>query len=222
QASKAAASLGGKVVETAAMFTKEAANLILMMFVTIYAVFFFLVDGKDIMKKVFYYSPLETADENMLVDRFMAVSKATLKTCFLLGVLQGGLNGIAFAVAGIPSSLFWATCMAVLSVIPGIGAALVYVPASIVLIVQGQAVTGLVLLGFCGLVVGSLDNVLRPKLVGRDTRLPQLAVLVGTLGGIALFGMIGILLGPIVAALWLVLIELYGHTFRQELPPVGK
>ncbi len=88
------------------------------------------------------------------------------------------------------------------------------------LMVQGRLVAGLLLLGFCGLVVGSLDNVLRPKLVGRDTRLPQLAVLVATLGGIALFGIIGILLGPIIAALWLVLLELYGRAFSSELPEV--
>jgi predicted PurR-regulated permease PerM len=135
-------------------------------------------------------------------------------------VLQGALAGIAFAVAGIDNAVFWGTIMAVLSVIPSVGSALVWIPASIILVMQGSVAGGIGLLAFCGLIVGSLDNVLRPRLVGKDTRMHELMIFFGTLGGILMFGIAGVFIGPVIASLFVTIWELYGIAFSDYLPEV--
>ncbi|MCO4812589.1 MAG: AI-2E family transporter, partial [Gammaproteobacteria bacterium] len=138
----------------------------------------------------------------------------------LIGILQGGLAGIAFAVAGIDNAVFWGTVMAVLSVIPSIGSALVWGPACIILMMQGNVASGVSLLAFCAIVVGSLDNLLRPILVGKDTRMHELMIFFGTLGGIMMFGISGIFIGPLIASLFVTIWELYGVAFADFLPEV--
>ena len=127
---------------------------------------------------------------------------------------------MAFAVAGIDNAVFWGTVMAVLSVIPSVGSALVWIPASIILIMQGDTGAGIGLLAFCGLIVGSLDNILRPILVGKDTKMHELMIFFGTLGGILMFGIPGVLIGPLVASLFITVWELYGIAFSKYLPEV--
>jgi len=112
--------------------------------------------------------------------------------------------------------------MAVLSVIPGIGSALVWIPAAIVLAASGSFVKAIGLALFCGLVVGSLDNFLRPRLVGKDTEMHELLIFFGTLGGIAFFGFLGFIIGPIIAALFVTVWEIYGNVFKDVLPEVSK
>jgi predicted PurR-regulated permease PerM len=147
----------------------------------------------------------------------MAVARATLKGTLVIGFLQGLLSGIGFAVVGIQGAAFWGTMMGILSVIPGIGGFLVWGPAVIYLIATGRVGAGVGLGIFCGVVVGSLDNVLRPLLVGRETKMPDLLVLIGTLGGIFMFGAVGIILGPIVASLFLTVWDIYGESFKGVL-----
>jgi predicted PurR-regulated permease PerM len=200
--------------------TMGTVHFIFMLFVLLYAMFFFLVDGHKLLEKMLYYIPLEDEDEKRMLNRFTSVSRATLKGTAVIGVLQGGLSGIAFAVVGIPSAVFWGTVMAVLSIIPGIGTALVWGPAAIVLAAQGHWGGAIGLAVFCGLVVGSIDNFLRPKLVGKDTEMHDLLILFSTLGGIALFGFIGVILGPIIAALFVTVWEIYGVVFKDVLPEV--
>jgi predicted PurR-regulated permease PerM len=154
------------------------------------------------------------------VARFVSVTRATLKGPLVIGVIQGGLAGVAFALVGIQGALFWGTIMAVLSIIPAVGAAIVWIPAVIYLLGTGQIAAGLGLLVWCGLVVGSSDNVLRPILVGKDTKMPDFLVLLSTLGGIGVCGALGVIIGPIVAALFLTVWELYGEAFRDVLPKV--
>jgi len=132
------------------------------------------------------------------------------------------LAGAAFAVVGIPSAVFWGLIMVVLSIIPAVGSALVWVPAALVLAVSGHVVKGVGLALFCGVVVGSLDNLLRPALVGKDTRMHELMIFLGTLGGIMMFGVVGFIIGPIVAALFLTVWEIYGESFRDILPAAGR
>ena len=138
----------------------------------------------------------------------------------MIGILQGGLAGTAFAVAGIDNAVFWGTIMAVLSVIPSVGSALVWIPASIILIMQGSVAGGVGLLAFCGVIVGSLDKVLRPILVGKDTKMHELMIFFGTLGGIMMFGIPGIFIGPVIASLFVTVWELYGTAFSDYLPEV--
>jgi predicted PurR-regulated permease PerM len=127
------------------------------------------------------------------------------------------LNGLAFWVVGIDGPIFWGTVMTVLSIIPGIGGALVWVPAAIILAVTGELARAIGLVAFCGIVVGTIDNVMRPRLVGRDTELHDLMIFFSTLGGLSLFGVTGFILGPLLAALFVTAWDMFGVTFQREL-----
>jgi predicted PurR-regulated permease PerM len=201
--------------------TMGTVNFVFMLFLLLYAMFFFLVDGEKLLEKILYYMPLEDADERRLLNRFTSVTRATLKGTAVIGVVQGGLAGMAFAVAGIPSAVFWGTVMTVLSIIPGIGTALVWGPAAIILAAQGHRGKAIGIAVFCGVLVGSVDNFLRPRLVGKDTEMHDLMILFSTLGGIAMFGIIGFIIGPIVAALFVTIWEMYGVVFKDALPEVA-
>jgi predicted PurR-regulated permease PerM len=191
-----------------------------MAFVLLYSMYFLQMDGDKLIERILYYLPLKTSDERLLLEKFTSVTRATLKGSLLIGLLQGGLAGIAFAVAGIPNAVFWGTVMAVLSIIPSVGSALVWVPAVVILIVRGEVASGIGLAVFCGLVVGSLDNLLRPILVGKDTKMHELMIFFGTLGGIFMFGFPGIFIGPLIASLFISIWELYGVEFAEVLPNV--
>jgi predicted PurR-regulated permease PerM len=193
-------------------------NFIFMFFVFLYVSYFFLIDGKLLLDRILLYLPLEDRNEQRLLDRFTSVTRATLKGTALIGVLQGTLAGVAFAVVGIEAAVFWGTVMTVLSIIPAIGAALVWVPAAIILAASGSYLKAIGLTLFCGLIVGTLDNVLRPRLVGKDTQMHDLMIFFGTLGGIAMFGLIGFIVGPIIAALFVTIWEIYGEVFKDFLP----
>jgi len=200
--------------------TLGTANFLFMSFVFLYTMYFFQLDGDKLVRKILYYLPLNSDDENLMMDKFTSVTRATIKGTMLIGILQGGLAGGAFAVAGIENAVFWGTIMAVLSIIPSVGSALVWIPASIILIMQGSVTGGVGLLLFCGVVVGSLDNVLRPILVGKDTKMHELMIFFGTLGGIMMFGIAGIFIGPLIASLFVTIWELYGLAFSDYLPEV--
>ena len=200
--------------------TMGTVNFFLLTFIFLYAMFFFLIDGDRLLDKILYYLPLEDEDERRMLDKFTSVTRATLKGTAVIGILQGGLAGLALAVVGIPSAIFWGTIMAVLSIIPGIGTALVWGPAAIILAAGGHWVKAIGLTVFCGVVVGSIDNVLRPRLVGKDTEMHDLLILFATLGGISFFGVVGFILGPIIAALFVTIWEIYGTAFKDVLPEV--
>ena len=185
--------------------------------VFLYTTFFFLKGGSVLLDRILYYLPLMESDEHRLLERFTSVTRAMIKGTFLVGLVQGTLAGLAFWVVGINSALFWGTVMTALAVIPGFGTAFVWVPAVIILAASGHMGKAVGLTLFCVLVVGTIDNVLRPKLVGRDTRMPALLVFFGTLGGLSLFGIAGFIVGPIIAALFVTAWEIYGETFRGYL-----
>jgi len=200
--------------------TMGAVNLLFMVFAMLYTMFFFLMDGDKLVHKILYYLPLQDQDEQRILERFTSVTRATLKGTAVIGMLQGCLAGIAFWVVGIPSAVFWGTIMAVLSIIPGIGTALIWGPAVIILAAGGNYLKAGGLGIFCALVIGSIDNLLRPILVGKDTQMHELMIFFGTLGGIIMFGIMGMIIGPIVAALFITIWEIYGVAFNDILPQV--
>ena len=195
-------------------------NFIFLFIIMLFSTFYFLIDGKKLLRKILLYLPLEDNDEKRLLGRFSSVTIATVKGTFIIGVVQGTLAGIAFYVAGFSGALFWATIMAVLSIIPGIGSALIWGPATIILLIEANYLKGMGLFIFCALVVGSIDNFLRPLLVSKNAKLHELMIILSTLGGIQLFGIAGVLLGPIIAALFVTLWDLYGVAFKEHLPKV--
>ena len=217
---KVAQSAGGFLVAGASRMTAGTAAFLLDLFVMLYAMFFFLRDGRRILEKIFYYTPLSHEDEERVLERLTSVTRATIKGTLVIGVIQGGLAGLGFWVAGIEGAAFWGTIMAILSIVPGIGSALIWVPGVIYLFVTGQTMAATLLLAWCAAVVGSIDNILRPMLVGKDAKMPDLLILVGTLGGLFLFGPIGFIVGPVVCGLFLTVWEIYGTTFKDILPPV--
>jgi len=206
------------LINSLSTVTAGTVHFLFLLMIMLYSMFFFLMKGDKLLNLILYYLPLEDDEERRLLDKFSSVTRATLKGTAVIGIMQGGLAGLAFAVVGIPSSIFWGTIMVVLSIIPGIGTALVWVPAVVILIAGGSLGKGIGLALFCGLVVGSIDNFVRPALVGKDTEMPDLMILLSTLGGMAMFGALGLILGPIFGALFITVWEMYGSVFRQWLP----
>jgi len=220
QVGTAAKTAGTFLVTFASRMTVTTASFLLNLFVMLYAMFFFFKDGHKILERIFYYLPLSDEDETSMLARFTSITRATIKGTLVIGIIQGALGGIAFRVAGIEGAALWGTIMTILSIIPGIGAPLVWVPVVIVLFVNGQYVTATLLLVWCGAVVATIDNFMRPLLVGRDAQMPDLLILIGTLGGLFLFGPMGFIVGPIICGLFLTVWDIYGTTFKAVLPPV--
>jgi len=205
-------------VENLSSATAGTLSFLFLLFVGLYSLFYFLMHGSKLLDRVLWYLPLEDADERRLVEKFRSVTRATLLGTIVVGAVQGGLAGIALGIAGVPSILFWTVLMMVLSVIPGVGTALVWVPACLWLSANGSTTAAIVVAIFCAVIVGSVDNVLRPRLVGRDTAMPDLLILLSTLGGIGMFGAFGLIIGPVLAAVFLTLWEMYGVAFKDFLP----
>jgi predicted PurR-regulated permease PerM len=209
------------LINSLSSVTMLTVNAVFSSIIMLYVMFYFLTMGEVLLIKILYFLPLHDRDERRLLHRFTSVTKATLKGTLIIGMIQGFICGLAFAFAGIQGPVFWGTVMAVMSIIPAFGTAIVWVPALIILALKGEFLGVGILAVLCGAVAGNLDNILRPRLVGKDTEMHDLFVLFGTLGGISLFGILGIILGPIVAALFITIWEIYGKAFEAYLPDVG-
>lgn len=214
---RAATTAANFLVGSLSTITAGAAAFVLKTFVMLYAMFFFLRDGPAILEKGKGMVPLSEKDKEMVLQRFIEVTRATLKGTILIGFIQGGLCGLGFWATGIGSPLFLGMVTVAVSVIPGLGTALVWVPAALLLFSQGDTGAGILLVAWCGGIASNIDNVLRPRLVGRDARMPDLLVLVGTLGGIGLFGVVGFIVGPIICAVFLTAWDIYAVAFRRAL-----
>ena len=197
--------------------TRATALFVFHFVILLYTMFFFLTGGPGLLVAIVGYLPLNEADKQHMLDQFVSVTRATLKGTILIGIAQGLLGGLAFFAAGIDGAVFWGTVMTVLSIVPGIGAALVWVPASIILMMTGEIWRGVGLALFSGLVIGSVDNLLRPMLVGRDTQMHELMIFFSTLGGLMMFGVMGFIVGPILAALFVTVWEIFAVAFRSSI-----
>jgi predicted PurR-regulated permease PerM len=211
-------SLGSFLVSQLSDTTKGTLTFFFQFFILLYTMFFLLMDGPAILRAILERLPLEDHEKERMHGKFVSVTRATLRGTLVIGLVQGALSGLAFWVVGLDGALFWGTIMAVLSVLPIVGGALVWVPAVIFLAATGQFARAIGLALFCALVVGSIDNLLRPRLVGRDTQMHDLLILFSTLGGIAFFGPVGFIVGPILAALFVTSWEIFGEAFRDSLP----
>ena len=202
--------LGTLLMQSLSAATRGTLGFFLQLGFVFYAMYFFLMEGRGILARLREHLPLDDADAQRLLDRFVSVTRAILRGILVIGILQGTLAGAGLAAAGIEGAVFWGVVMVVLSILPVIGTALVWIPAVILLFLEGRVLASVLLAVWCGAVVGSIDNFLRPRLIGRDTKMHELLVFFGTLGGISLFGAVGLLLGPIVAALFVTVWEIWG------------
>jgi predicted PurR-regulated permease PerM len=210
--------LGTAVIAWGSTAASQTATFFLLVFVMLYATFYFLVGGRETLQKVLYYSPLPPDDEERIVGRFLSVARATVKGTLVVGIAQGALGAVGFWAAGIGGAVFWGVAMTALSVIPSIGTALIWVPGVLYLFAIGKTGAAVGLLLWCSLIVATIDNLLRPVLVGRDTKLPDVLILISTLGGIVLFGITGFVIGPLIASMFVTVWEIYGEAFRDVLP----
>jgi predicted PurR-regulated permease PerM len=217
RAAELAGSASASLFSALSATTVATASLIFQFIVMLYTMFFFLMGGPDLLDKVLGYLPLPAADKERMVDKFVSVTRATLKGTAVISAAQGALGGLAFWAAGIEGAIFWGTVMAVASVVPGIGGALVWVPVCIYLLGTGLIWRAIGLALWCSLVVGSIDNLLRPRLVGRDTKLHDLLIFFSTLGGLSFFGAMGFILGPILAALFVTVWDMFGTMFHSAI-----
>jgi predicted PurR-regulated permease PerM len=199
-----------------------AFKLIVSLGVMLYLTFFLLRDGERIATQVTDAIPLDPVRRDALIHNFVVVVRATIKGSVVVGIVQGMLGGLIFWMLGIPGPLLWGVLMGVFSFFPAVGTGIVWVPVAIYLLVVGQTWQGLFLI-FCGLfVIGLIDNLLRPMLVGKDARIPDYMVLISTLGGLNLFGISGFIVGPLLAALflatWNILTEARKQWMAKEPP----
>lgn len=177
--------------------------------VMLYLTFFMLRDGRRVVAHVEEAMPLRLDQGRAVFARFLSVVRATIKGSLVVAIVQGTLGGVVFAIVGVEPALLWGVAMAFMSLLPAIGTGLIWVPVAIWLLATGAIWQGLFVV-FCGLfVIGLVDNLLRPILVGREARMPDYIVFLSTLGGLQLFGVNGFILGPAAAALFLSVWELY-------------
>ncbi len=188
-------------------------NLIVMFF----ALYYLLVDGKNFFNKIVFLSPLRDEYEKIILKKFFSVTRATIKGTLIIGIIQGFLGGAVFAIAGISSPVIWGLVMTLLSIIPLAGSAFIWLPAGVILLVIGKIWQGIFILSAGTLIISTIDNFLRPKLVGKDTQIHPLLVFFSTLGGLALFGLVGFIIGPVIMALFLVFWEIYAYEFKTQL-----
>lgn len=199
-----AAMQGSQALATQAFsFGQGTFEFVVSFFIMLYLLFFFLRDGPELARKMRTAVPLEENHKRRLQLKFNRVVRATVKGNVVVAVTQGALGGLIFWFLDIPSALLWAVLMAFLSLLPAVGAGIVWAPVAVYFLLSGMIWQGLVLGLFGVFVIGLVDNVLRPILVGKDTKMPDYLILVSTLGGLAVFGLNGFVIGPLIAALFL-------------------
>lgn len=191
-------------------------QLVLWIFVMFFTLFYFLIDGKTLVARMMQLSPLSTKQEETLIASFVSIGRAILKGTLLIGIVQGFLGALFLWVAGIPSPFTWGVIIVILSLIPFAGAGIVLFPITLVSFLMGDVLGGVILF-VGGIFVTTIDNYLRPKLVGKDTAIHPLLVFFSTLGGLSLFGAMGFLIGPIIMALFLALLSIYEKEFAVQL-----
>jgi predicted PurR-regulated permease PerM len=184
-------------------------EFIVNLFIVLYLLFFLLRDGDSLARRIRDAIPLRPEQRRDLFGKFTTVIRATVKGNVVVALVQGALGGLIFWFLGVHAPVLWAFVMAVVSLLPAVGAGLVWFPVAIYLLATGAVWQGIVLIAYGVLVIGLVDNVLRPILVGKDTKLPDYVVLIATLGGIAIFGLNGFVIGPVIAAMFMAVWDIF-------------
>ena len=200
-------------------FGQSTFELVVSFFIMLYLLYFFIRDGQQMVRSIRNAVPLAEQQKRLLQLKLRRVVRASVKGNLAVAITQGALGGLMFWFLGIHSSLFWAVLMMFLSLLPAVGAGIVWAPVAIYFLGTGQVWEGVVLALYGVLVIGMVDNVLRPILVGKDTKMPDFLILISTLGGMAIFGLNGFVIGPLIAALFLSSWGLFSGTRRKVRLP---
>ena len=213
--------LGGVVIGGIRRASGGALSFVLNTVILLFALYYLLTSGPGSIKSAMALLPMRPHDRDLLVERTLSTIRATVRGTFVIAVIQGVLTGAGLAVAGVPGAAFWGAVAGLLSVIPGVGPPLVWLPAALWLWVTGQPVASIGLAVWGAGVVGVIDNLLRPILVGQDAKMSDLMVLLSTLGGLTLFGAVGIIVGPLIAALFASAWFIYAQSYKDLLAERG-
>ncbi len=213
-AAKAAVAASQFLARNALAVGQGAFGFVLKLALMLYVAYFLLRDGRKLVDKLVLAIPLGDERERLLLQKFAEVARATVKGNLLVALVQGMLGGLIFWILGLPAALLWGVVMTVLSLIPAVGAGLVWLPAAIYLYAVGDSISATVLIAYGVLIIGLADNILRPLLVGRDTKLPDWMVLLSTLGGIAMVGINGFVIGPLIAVLFVAFWQIFSSEFN--------
>lgn len=207
--------VSGQIAGQTLGFIGGLASFIVQMFFVIFTMYYFFKDGENISRTIRDSLPLEREQADSIITRTREVIDASVYGVISIAIIQGTLGGLAFWVLGLPSAIIWGVVMTFLSMVPMLGAFLVWVPAAIYLALTGHWVKALLLALWGTLVIGMIDNFLRPKLVGSRTRLHELLIFFAVLGGLNVFGVLGVVLGPVVVAITLALVDVYKAAGRS-------
>lgn len=197
-------------------FTQNSVTFLVMFLLMFYTLYFFLIDGGRFLKLAMHLCPLGDRYEKILYDKFTFTALATMKSSLFVGAVQGFLGTLLFYFLGIEGAIIWGILMTVLCVLP-IGSGFIWGPAGIVLLMTGQVWQGVVMLLFGIFVISTIDNFLRPWILGKETSMHPLLILFSTLGGIMFFGITGFIIGPIITALLVAFWEMYDDYYKREL-----
>ena len=192
-------------------------HFVFVSFILFFSLFYLLIDGKKFLKVIMKFSPLKDKYEELLIEKFTSIARATIKGTSLLAIIQGLIGSFLFLATGVSSPVLLGILMTISSVIPTVGSGLIWLPVGLVMILLGHTVKGIVILAVGALVIGTVDNILRQKLIGKDVEMHPLLILFSTLGGLAIFGIAGFVVGPIIMALFLALWEIYFFEFKEQL-----
>lgn len=198
-------------------FTQNSFAFIFNAFLMFYALFFFFKDGKAMLRRLMHLSPLGEKYEIMLYENFTSTARATLKSTLIVGAVQGSLGAILFLLTGVTGAFVWGVMMMVFCLIPAVGSFIVWLPIGLIMLALGNIWQGLTILIVGAVVISTIDNLIRPSLVGKDIQMHPLLVLFSTLGGIILFGISGFVIGPVIASLYLATLSIYDHYYKSEL-----
>ncbi|WP_323846331.1 AI-2E family transporter [Microbulbifer magnicolonia] len=215
-------SAGSFLAKNALAVGQNTLNFFLMLGLMIYLTFFLLRDGEKLVDLLIRAMPLGDEREHLLLAKFAEVTRATIKGNLVVAVTQGTLGGLIFWALGLPAPLLWGVMMTLLSLLPAVGAAIIWFPAALYLYATGEIVKASILMVFGVVVISLVDNILRPILVGRDTKLPDYLVLFSTVGGLFMFGISGFAIGPLLAALFIAFWEIFMREFVSPSGSHGK
>jgi predicted PurR-regulated permease PerM len=198
------------------LLLKGFSTFIAGFFFTLLSLYYLFKDGSHLFGRLKEIAPLPSKEKDLLIQRFKDMIYATIYGGILIAMIQGVLGGLSFWVLGLPSPIFWGTAMALLSFIPIGGTALIWAPAGIILLIGGAVLKGFILLGLGVFVISMVDNLLRPSFISTRTNVHPLLLFFAVLGGVQAFGLIGLVAGPLIATLFLTLIEIYIQGIKPD------
>lgn len=211
------ARLADTIASSMYSFGQVTIQIVIQIAVSLYILFFFLRDGRAIMEKLLHYVPLSVGREHMIISRFSETTRAVVQGTLLIALVEGLIGGITFWIIGVSAPALWGVVMTILSIIPVLGPALIWLPMGLLLIATGSLWSGIILIAVGIAVISVIDEFVRPVVVGRRAKMPDAVVLLATLGGLATFGISGFVIGPIIAAVFITLWVMFETHYHDDL-----